>query len=204
MRQISILGCGWLGLPLAETLLEKGFSVRGSTTSLEKISILENSGIQTFQIEVSQTEIIGQINSFLENTEILIIAIPPKLRSILSENFVGKIQNIIPLLEKSSIKKVLFVSSTAVYGDLLLESASGDKNLIDENTIPNPQTESGKQLLEAEQLLQSNKNFQTTILRFGGLIGHDRHPIRFLAGRQNLENPEAPINLIHQIDCIAL
>jgi hypothetical protein len=41
-------------------------------------------------------------------------------------------------------------------------------------------------------------------LRFGGLIGEDRHPIRFLAGRKNLENPEAPINLIHQTDCIGI
>jgi nucleoside-diphosphate-sugar epimerase len=59
-------------------------------------------------------------------------------------------------------------------------------------------------LVEVEQLLLSNKNFETTILRFGGLIGEDRHPIKFLAGRENLENPEAPINLIHQEDCIGI
>ena len=35
--QVSILGCGWLGLPLAKSLIEKGFSVNGSTTSVEKI-----------------------------------------------------------------------------------------------------------------------------------------------------------------------
>ena len=42
------------------------------------------------------------------------------------------------------------------------------------------------------------------ILRFGGLIGEDRHPIKFLAGRKNIENPNAPINLIHQEDCIGI
>ena len=52
MKQISILGCGWLGLPLAKSLLEKGFSVKGSTTSLEKISVIENSGIDAFHIEM--------------------------------------------------------------------------------------------------------------------------------------------------------
>jgi hypothetical protein len=41
-------------------------------------------------------------------------------------------------------------------------------------------------------------------LRFGGLIGDDRHPIPFLAGKRNLENPKAPINLIHQVDCIGI
>jgi len=50
MTQISILGYGWLGLPLAKVLLENGFSVKGSTTSVEKISVLENSGIQPYLI----------------------------------------------------------------------------------------------------------------------------------------------------------
>lgn len=196
MKQISILGCGWLGLPLANSLLKNGFSVKGSTTSLEKISLLENHRIQAFQIELSETEIRGEINSFLENSEILIIDIPPKLRSISSENFVKKIQNLIPFIEKSTVEKIIFISSVSVYGD--------DNSIITEATKLQPDTESGKQLVEAENLLQSNSNFKTSIVRFGGLIGENRHPIHFLAGRQNLENPEGPINLIHQTDCIGI
>ena len=196
MKQISILGCGWLGLPLAKSLLEKGFLVRGSTTSLDKISVLKSNGIQAFQIELSEDEIKGKINSFLENSEVLIIDIPPKLRSASSENFVRKIQNLIPFIEKSSVEKVIFISSTSVYAD--------KNSIITETTKPNPETESGKQLVDTEQLLQSNTNFKTTVVRFGGLIGDNRHPIHFLAGRQNLENPEAPINLIHQTDCIGI
>ena len=196
MKLISILGCGWLGLPLAKSLLEKGFSVKGSTTSLNKIPILQNIGIEAFKIEVSETEIKGDVNSFLENSEILIIDIPPKLRSVSGENFIGKIQNLIPFIEKSSVAKIIFVSSTSVYAD--------DNSMVSEDTKPQPKTESGKQLLKAENLLQSNKNFRSTILRFGGLIGENRHPIHFLAGKQNLENPEAPINLIHQTDCIGI
>ncbi|MCF6129677.1 SDR family oxidoreductase [Flavobacterium sp. AS60] len=195
-NQISILGCGWLGLPLAKSVLENGFSVNGSTTSTEKISVLERYGIHPFQIELSEHEIKGEIDSFLATSEILIIDIPPKLRSAGSENFIKKIQNLIPFIEKSKIEKVVFVSSTSVYAE--------DNSTITETTNPNPDTESGKQLLEAEKLLQSNANFKTTVVRFGGLIGEDRHPIRFLSGRKNLENPEAPINLIHQIDCIRI
>jgi nucleoside-diphosphate-sugar epimerase len=75
---------------------------------------------------------------------------------------------------------------------------------VTEETKTCPDTESGKQLVQAEQLLQSNSNFKTTILRFGGLIGEDRHPIKFLAGRKNIDNPNAPINLIHQEDCIGI
>lgn len=196
MKQISILGCGWLGFPLAKSLLQKRYRVYGSTTSLEKISVLKNAGITPFLIHLSDVTIEGEMDFFLKNSEILIINIPPKLRGDSTESFVGKIQNLIPFIEKSSIKKVLFVSSTSVYSE--------DTTTITEDTIPNPDTESGKQLTEAEQLLQSNKNFQTTVIRFGGLIGEDRHPIKFLAGRTNLENPDAPINLIHQKDCIGI
>ena len=196
MTKISVLGCGWLGLPLAKVLLSNGFSVKGSTTSEEKLTVLEKAGIEPFLIALSENKATGNISDFLENSEILIINVPPKLRGSEKENFVSKIKNVIPIIEQSSVENVLFISSTSVYID--------DDALVTEETIPKPDTESGKQLLETEQLLQSNKNFKTTVLRFGGLIGEDRHPIKFLAGRENLDNPDAPINLIHQDDCIGI
>ena len=210
MKKISILGCGWLGLPLAKKLIEKGNSIKGSTTSENKLSILEDAGINPFLVILSDPEASGEgglesesvseaINDFLAESEILIIDIPPKLRTNTDSSrklFVEKIETLIPFIEKSTIKKVLFVSSTSVYGD--------QNDLIIEETIPNPETESGKQLLLAEAILQKNQNFETTILRFGGLIGEDRHPVKFLAGKENLENPDAPVNLIHQEDCIGI
>ncbi|MFM7018449.1 SDR family oxidoreductase [Flavobacterium sp.] len=203
MKQISILGCGWLGFPLAKSLLQKGYLISGSTTSENKIPMLHNAGITPFLICLSEEKLEGEMDYFLKNSEILIIDIPPKLRgnaldtsTALSKTFVKKIQNLIPFIENSSVKKVLFVSSTSVYAD--------ENVTITEESITNPDTESGKQLLEAEVLLQSNENFQTTVIRFGGLIGADRHPIQFLSGKTNIENPEAPINLIHQEDCIGI
>ncbi|MFW0736644.1 NAD-dependent epimerase/dehydratase family protein [Flavobacterium sp. T12S277] len=203
MTQISILGCGWLGWPLAKKLMDKENSVSGSTTSENKLPILEASGIKAFLVTLESESVSDSITNFLAESEILIIDIPPKLREkspnlpTPSEKvFVRKIENLIPFLEKSAVKKVLFVSSTAVYGN--------DNGTITEETLPNPETESGKQLLLAEALLQKNQNFTTTILRFGGLIGEDRHPVKFLAGKENLENPDAPVNLIHQNDCISI
>jgi nucleoside-diphosphate-sugar epimerase len=196
MKNISILGCGWLGLPLAKSLLYKGFLVKGSTTSIEKMTLLESNGIHAFQITLSENEIQGDLQSFLKNSEILIIDIPPKLRENSNENFVSKIQNLIPFIENAKIEKVLFVSSTSVYADY--------NSMVSEATKPQPETESGKQLLKAENLLLRSTNFKTTVIRFGGLIGENRHPIHFLAGRKNIENPDAPINLIHQLDCIGI
>ena len=197
-NKISILGCGWLGLPLAEELIENGFSVKGSTTSENKLELLEAKTIHPFLIELFEDKIEGNIEGFLAEVDVLIIDIPPKLRGSNTENFVAKIKTLVIEIEKFAIKKVLFVSSTSVYSDTfpIIE--------VTEETELNPDSEGGKQLLEVEQLLQTNKNFETTIIRFGGLIGEDRHPIKFLAGRENIENPEAPINFIHQKDCIEI
>ena len=202
MKTIAILGCGWLGLPLAKSLLSKGYELKGSTTSESKLEVLKNAGILTFQIQLEAQQIIGTIEDFLKETNVLIIDIPPGLRreisSSLETTFVNKIRTLIPFIEKSGIKKVIFVSSTSVYADgfPIVE--------ITEETIPNPDTESGKQLAIVEVLLQSNLNFKTTVIRFGGLLGDDRHPAKFLAGKTNVENPDAPVNLIQRKDCIGI
>jgi nucleoside-diphosphate-sugar epimerase len=200
--KISILGCGWLGLPLAKSLLSKGYEVKGSTTSESKLEVLKNAGILPFQIQLEENQIIGTIEDFLKETDVLVIDIPPGLRrdfsTSLEMTFVNKVKTLIPFIEKSGIQKVVFVSSTSVYGDgfPIVE--------ITEETKPNPDTESGKQLVIVETLLQSNLHFKTTVIRFGGLLGDDRHPIKFLAGRTNVENPHAPVNMIEREDCIGI
>ena len=201
-KKISILGCGWLGLPLAKSLLSKGYKVKGSTTSESKLEVLKNAGISPFQIQLEEHQIIGNIEDFLKETDVLVIDIPPGLRrefsTSLEMTFVNKVKTLIPFIEKSGIQKVVFVSSTSVYGDgfQIVE--------ITEETQPNPDTESGKQLVIAETILQSNSYFKTTVIRFGGLLGDDRHPIKFLAGRTNVENPDAPVNMIQREDCIGI
>lgn len=200
--KISILGCGWLGLPLAKSLLSKGYKVKGSTTSESKLDLLKNAGISPFQIQLEEHQIIGNMEDFLKETDVLVIDIPPGLRRETSTSnemtFVNKVKMLIPFIEKSGAQKVIFVSSTSVYGDSfpIVE--------ITEETQPNPDTESGKQLVIAETLLQSNPHFKTTLIRFGGLLGEDRHPVKFLAGRANVENPDAPVNMIQREDCIGV
>ena len=200
--KISILGCGWLGLPLAKSFLSKGYKVKGSTTSESKLDVLKNAAILPFQIQLESHQIIGAIEDFLKVSDVLVIAIPPGLRKAhptsTEMTFVNKVKTLIPFIEKSGVQKVIFVSSTSVYADSfpIVE--------ITEETMPNPDTESGKQLVIAETLLQSNLNFKTTVIRFGGLLGDDRHPAKFLAGKPNVENPDAPVNLIQREDCIGI
>lgn len=200
--KISILGCGWLGFPLAQNLIETGFEVKGSTTSEHKLEVLQSNKIEPFLVALSENNIIGNITEFLNESEILIIDIPPGLRKTsetsTEKSFVNKIKTLLPYIENSTIEKVIFISSTSVYGDSDLIPT-----ITEENDL-HPDTESGKQLVEVENLFRNNKNFETTIIRFGGLIGEDRNAIKMLTGKTNVANPEAPINLIHQEDCIGI
>ncbi|TPN83914.1 NAD-dependent epimerase/dehydratase family protein [Aquimarina algicola] len=197
-HQISILGLGWLGLPLASSLIRENYKVKGSTTSSSKTSELEKNGILTFLITLEETGVHGDIVDLLKESETLIINVPPGLRRNPNVNFVSKIRVLIPYIEASNIENVLFVSSTSVFSDM--ETFP----LITEKTIPNATSNAGKQLIEAEQLLQKNDHFKTTILRFSGLFGPNRHPATMLSKRSNIKNPNAPVNLIHLDDCIKI
>lgn len=195
-KQIAVLGCGWLGLPLAISLVEKGYLVKGSTTSDSKLTQLKSKGIRPYLISLSEHGISGNIEDFLTDVQLLIINIPPKLRGAQSENYVKKMYLLHEEIKRSQIKQVIFVSSTSVYGNII-----GD---VTEATVPEPATESGKQLLEAETIFSTSKSLQTTIIRFGGLIGEDRHPIKTLSGRKSLPNGNYCVNLIHRFDCIRI
>ena len=179
-NNISILGCGWLGLSLALKLRSKGYSIKGSTTSKIKIAKLESNGLQPFIIDLSNRE--SEFKNFL-NSEVLIIAIP-------SKNIAG-FKNLIFHIENSKIKNILFISSTSVYPNS--NSIITEENLIHKTP-----------LYEIEMLFKTNTNFKSTILRFGGLIGYDRKPGNFFKNGKIINHPDAFVNLIHRDDCIQI
>ncbi len=197
-RQVSIIGCGWLGLPLAKKLVARNYKVKGSSTSEDKIHLLKSLEIEAFYVELTKETVKGDIQGCLDASEILILNIPPGIRKHPESDFVNQISHLIPHIEKSTIQNVIFISSTSMFRD-------GESiPLITEESIPNPDTESGRQLFKVERMLQGNGHFSTTILRFGGLFGDLRHPANFLSGKTHVKNPEAPVNLIHLDDCIGI
>ena len=197
-KRISIIGCGWLGLPLASELVRNKYIVKGSTTSSNKIERLEKAGIIPFVVSISEEGITGAIADCLKDSEVLIINVPPGLRKNPNANFIKQMELLCRHIESSELKKVLYVSSTSVYEEEL------DMPIITEESPTNGQTYSAKQLIGAEQVFKTNPNFETTILRFGGLIGGDRNPAAYLSGKENAKDPDGPVNLIHQEDCIGI
>tara|TARA_R110000787_G_scaffold286157_4_gene403502 strand:- start:1489 stop:2250 length:762 start_codon:yes stop_codon:yes gene_type:complete len=179
MKNISILGCGWLGKPLAVSLLEDGFSIKGSTTSEIRIDELEALEIETYMVDIAEFE---EFDSFL-NSDILIIAITSK--------DIDAFESLIQQLQTSSIQKVIFISSTSVYPIT--------------NAVVSEETQTLKTpLSDIENLFRENTYFETTVIRFAGLFGPGRHPGSWFKNGRKIPQPNGFVNMIHQEDCIEI
>jgi nucleoside-diphosphate-sugar epimerase len=194
LEVISILGCGWLGFALGKELKAMGFQVKGSVTVPEKFDALQQAGISPFQLFVSSSNLTIDDERFFE-CDGLIISIPPRRIAGIEQEYPAQIGRLIPLIKQFGIKKVLFFSSTSVYPE--------QNQTAREEDVLFPDQPSGIALLEAENSLRIQTDFKTTILRFGGLIGADRNPARFMMSSKFVLS-NAPVNLIHQDDCIGI
>ncbi len=194
-KTIAIAGMGWLGLPLAQRLKTLGYHVKGSVTQLEKATMLQQNGLEVFQVTITEDGVQGSARGFLKNADVIIVMIPPGLRRNTGSDYVLKMSHFLAEIEQAKIANCIFVSSISVYGD--------DQGLVTEKDIPKPENEAGRQIFQTEQLFFTS-TCKTSILRFGGLFGGSRQPARYLAGRENLNGADAPVNLIHRNDCIGI
>jgi nucleoside-diphosphate-sugar epimerase len=191
MPKIAILGCGWLGFPLAISLIKNRYSIIGTTTSIEKISFLKEAGIngKVWSLSDVQTK---ESTSFLNSVDILVLNIPPS--KVKGEfDYSSSLYNLSLLLPPTT--HVLFISSTSVYPENLIdanESYSWQKSdLLNQNVL-------------AENKLLEVLGNRLTIVRMAGLIGSSRHPIKSMINKMEIPNGDAPINLIHLNDAIGI
>ncbi len=174
---IGIIGCGWLGKPLAQRFLRDEFHVFGTTTQTAKVEELQKLGIIA---DVYDEQVIPP--KWLTELDVCIVNFPPSKSSQYSVQ-VGQ------LLENLSLNcLVVFISSTGVY--FQQEGWVNEESPIDEN-----------QALASAETTVKNSRQNWVILRLGGLIGPDRHPINSMSGRM-IDNGQHPVNLIHQSDVI--
>lgn len=195
-KTVAIFGMGWLGQKLANHLDKLNYHVKGSVMTLEKATQLQQRGFDTYRIVISDHGVEGRTPALLKDVDYVVILIPPGLRRATGANYFLKMKHLAEEIEKHEIPNVIFASSISVYDD--------SQGRVTEQHTPEPETMSAKQLLESEQLFMNSSAFKTTVIRFGGMFGGSRQPLRYLAGRKNLKEGRAPINLIHREDCIGI
>ncbi len=191
---VSIIGCGWYGKALALALINNGISVKGSVTTVDKFEPLQRIGVIPYCLKLGDENQQAPPDFF--SCDIIVICIPPRTRSGEGESYLLKITEVIDNLIKYRVKKIIYISSTGVYGDR--------NKAVNELDEPLPDSASGQILLEAERLLTGHEEFKTTIIRFGGLVGPGRHPGRFFAGKTEVPNGRAPVNMIYQSDAVGI
>ena len=188
---ISILGCGWLGMPLGARLA--GYKVKGSTTHPEKLDEIRAHGMTPYLIKLTPAAE-GDIESFLD-TDILLINIPPTQGDGQPQFYHRQMLALLTCIEKARVQKIILISATSVYPQHNQWVTEDDAEVI---TSPFSDTV----WLEIETLFQQ-KNLHTTVLRFSGLMGGAYQPGRYFSGRE-LAGADAPVNMIHREDCLQI
>ena len=182
---LSVLGCGWLGLPLAAYFAAKKDRVSGSTTSLEKLPRLQSLGIVPYLIDLADPD-----DRTLDNfcaSDYLIIAHPPKDRQ---NAYPEAIQHLLAHTPGSTV--VILISSTSVY-----PNSDGE---VDETTPVTFENTPRPHILKAEETVRTFSS-KHLILRCAGLMGYDRLGVRYFQDK-TVPAADTPVNQVHRDDVI--
>ena len=200
---VSILGCGWLGRPLGQQLVDDGVRVRGSTTTPDKLDRLRDDGIEPYRLALTP-DLPDDTGDFFASDCLVLNVPPPRGADDVQARHGRQIDAVRTAAAEGGIERILFASSTGVYPNVERTVTEADQPPGAPDALPGTRRATGRALLDVEARLLNDSRFATTVVRLGGLYGGDRHPGRFLAGRTDVGRPHAPVNLIHRDDCVAL
>lgn len=189
---VCVIGCGWLGFPLAKRLISLNFEVFGTTTSSDKPDLLKNYGIQPVLYTMGSGAPIPQVDIYFIN-------VPPSGVT----DYLYSLERLVDRLPKAS--RLIFCSTTSVYRDRPDHWCK--ESDVQPGVVPDdPDLDAARHgtprrtLILAEGVIARHPSH--LVIRLAGLYGGDRHPVKYLSGRSNLSMPNAVVNLIHLDDLI--
>lgn len=194
VRKVSVLGCGWTGLPLASHLVSLGYTVKGSTTHLSRVVEIAMEGVVPYIVQTG-LEVEGPRAAEFFTTDALVITLPPPRMNGIPDFHLKAHRAIARIAKASGVQQIVLFNSTSVY-------ANENRTVTEDDAKVIASPHSGVAVLDIEKCYAGNDMPLHTVLRFGGLMGPKRHPGRFLKGRDVLSNSEAPVNMTHLDDVI--
>jgi len=201
-----IFGCGYLGQRVAQRWLEQGHVVHVVTRSAARAEELRDAGFSPIVADVAQPD---SLRNFPPADEVL-YAIGYDRHAGASRQAV-QVDGLRAALDavhganrqaarEDARLKLVFISTTGVY-------SQGDGSWINENSPCEPQTESGRACLAAEEVLRSHPlGARGIILRLAGIYGPGRLPRRDLLqqGKPVPADGDSYLNLIHVDDAASI
>ena len=199
-RHILIAGCGDLGLRAAQLLLQQGHTVYGLRRNPPSPPIsgeITRPAIKWIQADLCHEGLKEQLP---ENICDIIYCPTPAYRTEAAYHdiFIQGLQNLLDALDKKQLRRIVFISSSAVYGE-------HHGNWVNEDTPLLPLGANGRVLLEAEQRLHA-LDHETIALRLSGLYGPEKPQLleRIRAGQTRVPRHDKHFaNRIHIEDAAA-
>lgn len=190
-EQVLIVGCGDIGRRLAQCLPQETYEVTG----LRRTPHADSSSINYQSCDVTDA---GQLSDVLKlNFTVIVVTMTPSERSDggYERAYVQTCRNLMDGLNANSLKPrlVIFVSSSAVYAQM-------DGGWVDETSPTEPESFSGRRLLEAEAIIQTSE-FTNIILRFSGIYGPGRNRLIEQVRQGKASTSQHFTNRIHADDC---
>lgn len=178
MKNIGIIGCGWLGLHLAEHL--SGFYNIYTTTRSED----KKTQLSSKNFEVSVIDFSSEVEAWAHLTQLdaVIITVPFAKRERV-EVLLQRFENISKFI-KGYDKPLFLMSSIGIYPEVEVEVS--ENTFADEELQPN--------LIQVEHFMKENFP-ELNILRLGGLMGKNR-----VFSNYNPQPTEQRVNHVHYED----
>jgi nucleoside-diphosphate-sugar epimerase len=196
--RVLIIGCGYVGLPLGAELARLGHEVFGLTRTGGADAALQERGIRPLMADITRpTDLHGLPLPFdwVVNTVASNRGGPEEFRLTYLEGM----RNILQWLEATPPKKLVYTSSTSVYGQT-------DGSMVKESSPAEPSGELGQVLVATEKLLLEaarTKKIPAVILRAAGIYGPGRGHLFLQYLKDEARIPghgERLLNMIHRDD----
>ena len=190
--QVLIAGIGKLGIPLGLCLNQRGISVTGIRRDTDSVP----SAITAVCADLSDINSLAGIKKQWD-VVVYTVAASAFYEAAYHQAYVENLQNLLDVLDLAATQRVIFVSSSAVYGQC-------DGSWVNEGSVTQPQHFNGKVMLQAERIvLQTGIG---TAVRFSGIYGAQRTRLLDQV-RRGVVQPLEPLiysNRIHQDDCVGV
>lgn len=156
MKNILILGFGWVAEDFAKQLLREGHQVWATTTRTEKIISLKELGIHGM---VADFENLVALPLTSIKFDYVLVSIPASSKLNVIQTKL-RFDNIAYFLQEVNYEKLIYLSSTGVYPDIDGTFAESDEQQLKER------------LVVAEDIILALKH--SVVYRLGGLFGKNR------------------------------
>lgn len=190
-----VLGCGYLGMRVAQRWKQQAADVYVLTRSAERAQKLAGSGLIPVVGDVTLDDpwpVLPEVDTVL-----FAIGFDRSSGKRIHEVYVDGLRRTLERLSRQ-IHQFIYISSTGVFGQTAGE-------VVTEQSPCHPNREGGRACWEAEQLLAAHPlGRRSVVLRLAGIYGPGRIPKldEVRAGRPVVADPDACLNLIHVDDAV--